>query len=109
MSLNVKQKQKFVKIIVIIVSIGVVGAYVPLLFAPDNNVPQDVNGISNALPQNLTGEQTVVVPVIPKINSTSAQTSTPNETVPVKLEPQGFKGLSEEGQSLDELNKFLNQ
>ncbi|MDI6820576.1 MAG: hypothetical protein QMD65_00130 [Patescibacteria group bacterium] len=112
MNLNTKKKQKFVKIVVIIVAIGVVGAYVPLIFLPSNNIPQDANQVNNAFPQNeqTGGEQMVVTPVIPLENSTSAVTSTPTSlTVPVKLEPQGFKGLSEEGQSLDELNKLLNQ
>ncbi len=84
-------KNKIVLIIVVvIVGVGLVAAYVPLLFIPSGYQDQ---------PQNQNPQPTVEASSTP-----AATTATSSKTT-----PDPFSGIGEEQKSLDDLGNLLNK
>ena len=99
-NISKEKKQKFTRVVVFWMVIGMAMAYVPLLFVSDDSTSQSQPPSQEAsLPagvQSQTREATIV----------TTATSTPTSTKP---KAEGFQGLTEEGKTLDDLNKQLGQ
>ncbi|MBI5732786.1 hypothetical protein HY967_02375 [Candidatus Jorgensenbacteria bacterium] len=97
------KNKSFVRGLVIVLTLGLVGTYMPLLFS--NPTPQDQLPPQSA---SLVEPETML--------ATSTPPTSTSVIVPVTLEkpkpitsPEGFSGLQEEGKSLDDLNNLLNE
>lgn len=98
------EKEKLARIVVFIVIAGLVGAYIPLLFAPNAPAPQ-------APAQN---DQAASLAPLPTENNKPAPPPEKDGSAPdLKKEeaksPDGFGGLEDETNSLDELEKQLGK
>ncbi|KKU94455.1 MAG: hypothetical protein UY26_C0001G0007 [Candidatus Jorgensenbacteria bacterium GW2011_GWA1_48_13] len=93
--MKLKPNSNIAIFVVLLVVLGLVMAYVPLLFQPKTNAP---NGLENPAPQNL--DANLAPPETP------AATTTEEVQNPAPAVPDGFSGLEEESQNLDDL---LNQ
>ena len=98
-NLSKEQKQKYARITVLVTIVGLVMAYVPLLF-----LQQEEQALREPVQQSQTREASLVESVensnvLPQ--PTSTPTTTPN--------PEGFSGVEEEGNSLNDLDTLLNQ
>lgn len=97
------EKEKLARIVVFIVIAGLVGAYIPLLFAPkpaQQPPPRNDEAASLAPP--------------PAQNTPAASSPQDNQPTPEPKKeeikpPDGFGGLEDETNSLDELEKQLEQ
>lgn len=98
--MNKKIKKIFGTIIVALVAIGLVAAYIPLLFVRPEQIPQR---IGNQQPQ----QQQVAVPLAPR-TSTSTPTPAPTSTIEGITVPEGFFGIDTENQSLGDIEDLLN-
>lgn len=111
-NLSKEKKQKFSRVIVFWMVIGLVGAYIPLLFVSDNsNSPDAQNAAQPSQQASLpAGVKSVTsdVPVTVESVAASTTTSTASKKSGGSV-PSGFSGLQEEGKSLDDLNKQLGQ
>lgn len=110
---NTKKHKVIISIFVGFLVIGLIGAYVPLLFVSDTPVVPRVSTESNLpTPQELgapapkPGERQVVVPVVPKKDVVATTTKAQSPQSANALE--GFSGLSEEGKSLEGLDALLS-
>ncbi len=91
-----KTKKVFVSIIVGFITLGLVAAYIPLLFLRSEQIPQ--------APQQR--EEQIIVPLTPTVpqnESTSTQAEVPN------VELEGFTEFGAETGLLDNLNSLLEE
>lgn len=97
MKLGKKTKKAFVSIIVGLVALGLVAAYIPLLFLRPEQVPQA------AVPES--GQQQVIVPLTPieeEQNTTSTDINIPIDNL------DSLTGLESESSLLDNLDALLD-
>lgn len=96
---NISKNRTVLIVFVIVMIIGLVAAYMPLLFSPAPLVQEPGAASENVNPDQL------LVPVEP----TSTPAVTPTSSAPQTGVPEtkGFSGLSEEGQSLKDLDSLL--
>jgi len=90
--MNPKKNKTFAQVIVWIMVVGLVGSFAPLIFQKPQIVQE---------PEFNYPSQTASL--------TPPQTPTTTPPVSEKISPDGFKGLSEEGQSVKDLDNLLNQ
>lgn len=102
-NLSKEQKQKYARVIVFVTVVGLIMAYVPLLFVPDNQNQTQNQQQGEQVQQSQTREASIVG-TLPRENTVA--TTTPTST---PASPDGFKGVQEEGNQLNELDKLLNQ
>ncbi len=95
------EKEKVARIMVFLVIAGLVGAYVPLLFAPraSQQVPAAQVAPSDKT-ASLTSPEATTTSTSKKITETKPQSGG---------SPAGFGGLEDENKSLNDLEKQLGQ
>jgi len=86
--MKLKPNSNLAIFVVLLVIIGLVLTYVPLLFRPRTSAP---NGLENSPPQNLGAN--LAPPVKPATTTEEAQN-------PAPAAPEGFSGLEKEAESL---------
>ena len=94
------EKEKLARIVVFVVIAGLVGAYIPLLFAPPQparQVPAQNDEAASLVPPPSQA------PVSPPADSQPAPEPKKEEV----NSPDGFGGLEEETKSLEDIDKLL--
>lgn len=92
--MNPKKNKTFISVVVWIMVVGLVGAYAPLLFQKPPIVDESY------YPPPPTASLAPPEPALP--------TSTPPlAPLSEKISPDGFSGLNEEGQSIEDLEGLL--
>ncbi|MFH1161736.1 MAG: hypothetical protein V1696_00440 [Candidatus Jorgensenbacteria bacterium] len=101
-SSKLKKNRTLLIAFVVVMIAGLVAAYVPLIFSPPPLAPE-----SAAQPENVNPDQ-LLIPVEPTSTEPTVlpTSSAPQSGVP---ETKGFSGLSEEGQSLQDLDSLLGE
>jgi len=100
-----KKNKTFVSVLVAILTLGLIMAYVPLLFSPslrpaqvqDTSEPSQTASFTPPAPETTSATTSIVT-------STSVSASQTQKISP----PEGFSGLQEENNSLNDLNNLLN-
>ena len=96
------EKEKLARIVVFVVIAGLVGAYIPLLFAP----PQPARQVPA---QNDEAASLVPPPSQAPVSPPADNQLTPEPKKEEANSPDSFGGLEEETNSLDDLEKQLGQ
>ncbi len=85
-------------VVVVIVGVGLIAAYIPLLFIPSSYEEQPPTENQNAQP------------IAEATSTPRSATSTPTSTsASSKKSPDPFSGIGEEQKSLNDLGNLLNQ
>ena len=101
------EKEKLARIVVFVVIAGLVGAYIPLLFAPKPAQQPPSFDAAQDKPQN---EEAASLTPPPSQNTPALPADSQPASEPKKEEtksPDSFGGLEEEKDSLEDLDKLL--
>ena len=99
------EKEKLARIVVFVVIAGLVGSSLPLIFAPQPSAP------NNDLPAGSTGSPQATDQSASLAPAASNSSAKPEQKPEVKKEnsPDGFGGIEEEKDSLEDLENLLNE
>ena len=101
--MNLKKNQTLVAIVVLFVALGLILAYVPLLFTPSAPEPAAYYPEEDQIPTEPSQTADIGSTVQSPKTDNQKETVTPTSTTDKTTIPDSFKGLEEESGSLDEL------